>query len=194
MTDQLTDRTRRRRHTARWVAGAMALALIALSIVLATRPAYQATEAQSPLLGNKAPSIKGLSYEGEHISLSAFRGRFVFVNFFASWCSPCSAEEPNLVDFNFEQQESPTGARMLSVDIDDSASSGRNFVRQFGAIWPTLPDKGGTIANAYGVGSPPATFLIDPDGVVVYLLVGPVEVRQLNSALATARRAFGSTQ
>jgi cytochrome c biogenesis protein CcmG/thiol:disulfide interchange protein DsbE len=179
----------RRRHTARWVTVGVLVVLIVVSVVLATRPTVQATAVQSPLDGAPAPAISATSYAGVHVTLASLRGRYVFINFFASWCPPCQGEELNLVAFNFEQQKAAHGAALLSVDIDDSSSAGRHFVDEWGARWPAVPDHDGTIANAYGVGSPPMTFLVDPAGRVVTAYAGPVTVPQLQSMLARARSA-----
>ena len=178
----------RRRHTARWVTLAVLVVLVAVSIVLATRPTEQATVVPSPLDGRPAPAISATTFAGARVSLSSLRGRYVFVNFFASWCPPCATEEPSFVAFNFEQHRDADGAALVSVDIDDSASAGARFVDQWGITWPALPDHAGVIANAYGVGSPPMTFLIDPHGTVVTAYAGPVRLSQLQGMLASARR------
>jgi cytochrome c biogenesis protein CcmG, thiol:disulfide interchange protein DsbE len=178
----------RRRHTARWVTGAVLVVLVVVSVVLATRPSVQATAVQSPLDGHAAPAISARTFSGAHISLASLHGHYVFVNFFASWCPPCAAEEPSLVAFDFEQHKLAGGAALLSVDVDDSTSGGARFVDQWGITWPALPDRAGTIANAYGVGSPPMTFLIDPRGTVVTAYAGPITLSQLQGMLASARR------
>jgi cytochrome c biogenesis protein CcmG, thiol:disulfide interchange protein DsbE len=179
---------RRRRHTARWVAGAVAAALVAVAIVAATRPSNQATEVASPLVGRPAPALAATDFAGHRVSLAQDRGDFVVVNFFASWCPPCAAEEPNLVHFAFEQAQKRSDVDLLSVDIDDTTSGARRFVEQFAISWPTIPDHAGALASEFGVGSPPETFLVDPAGTVVAAFVGPVSYGQLNSVLAAARR------
>jgi len=170
------------------VTGGLLVVLVVVSVVLATRPTVQATAVQSPLDGGPAPAISAATFSGAHVSLSSLRGRYVFVNFFASWCPPCAAEEPSLIAFDFEQHRAANGAVLLSVDVDDSASAGAKFVEQWGITWPALPDHAGSIANAYGVGSPPMTFLINPHGTVVTAYAGPVRLSQLQAMLASARR------
>jgi len=170
------------------VTAGLLVVLVAVSVVLATRPTVQATLVQSPLDGARAPAISATTFSGAHVSLSSLRGRFVFVDFFASWCPPCQTEEQNLVAFNFEQRGARDRAALLSVDIEDSASAGRQFVDQWGATWPSVPDHAGSIANAYGVGSPPMTFLINPHGTVVTAFFGPASLSQLQATLASARR------
>jgi cytochrome c biogenesis protein CcmG/thiol:disulfide interchange protein DsbE len=178
----------RRRHLARWVAGGVAVALVAVAIVVATRPSYQATEAQSPLVGHPAPSLTGTTLSGRRFSLAAERGHYVYVNFFASWCPPCQEEEPALADFAFRQgRTGAAGARMVSVVFNDTVGDARHFVTDWGIQWPVVPDSGGAIANRFGVGSPPTTFLVDPAGIVAGAWIGPVTTAQLIQMLSAAR-------
>lgn len=182
----------RRRHTARWVAVGVLAALVAVSVAAATRPSYQATKVASPLLGHAAPPFSGTDLEGQRVSLSGYRGRWVYVNFFASWCTPCQQEEPDLVDFDFLQRErASSGAALVSVVFNDTESAAAQFVSEWGAQWPAVLDRDGTIANAYGVGSTPVTFLIDPRGYVVGAFDGPVKTSQLTAMLSEARRSGG---
>ncbi len=178
-----------RRHLTRWVAGGVLVVLVAVSVVAATRPSSQATQVQSPLVGHRAPLLSGTTLAGRAFSLAGERGHYVYVNFFASWCPPCQEEEAALVDFAFRQsREGADGARMVSVVFNDTVSDARRFVTDWGIRWPVVPDSQGAIANRYGVGSPPMTFLVDPSGVVVGTWVGPVTVAQLDQMLGAARR------
>lgn len=182
----------RRRHTARWVAGAVLVVLVAVAVVAATRPSYQAADVASPLVGTRAPAFAGTDLAGQHVSLAQYRGRYVYVNFFASWCPPCQQEEQDLVAFDFQQQRrGSAGAALVSVVFNDTDAAAARFVDKWGARWPAVTDAGGTVANAYGVGSPPTTFLVGPDGRVVGVWDGPVTVHQLDHMLATARRSGG---
>jgi cytochrome c biogenesis protein CcmG, thiol:disulfide interchange protein DsbE len=159
-----------------------------VAIVAATRPSFQATSVASPLIGRGAPPLAARDFGGRTVSLAQDRGKFVVVNFFASWCPPCAAEEPNLVRFAFEQRQQKSDVALLSVDIDDSTAGARRFVSDFGIGWPAVPDHAGEYASAFGVGSPPMTFLIDPTGTVVAAFAGPMTYPQLNAMLAVARR------
>lgn len=180
---------RRARHPARWIATGVLVVLVVLGVVLATRPSATATQAASPLVGKQAPPFSQTSLEGSPVRLSQYRGKFVYVNFFASWCQPCQAEEPALVDFHFQQSHLRDGAALVSVIYDDPDSAARAYVRQWGVRWPTIPDPGGQIASSYGVTSPPTTYLIDPSGRIVGEWLSSVTVADLDSMLATARRA-----
>jgi cytochrome c biogenesis protein CcmG/thiol:disulfide interchange protein DsbE len=180
---------RPRRHVARWAAGGVALVLVVVAIVAATRPPQQATQVESPLVGHPAPALSGTTLSGRSFSLTSERGHYVYVNFFASWCSSCVEEEAALQDFAFRQsRDGGHGAMMVSVVFNDTMSDARRFVSDWGIRWPVVPDSGGAIANRYGVGSPPMTFLVNPTGVVVGTWIGPVTVAQLDQLLTAARR------
>jgi cytochrome c biogenesis protein CcmG/thiol:disulfide interchange protein DsbE len=190
-SDADPDVARTPRHTARWIAGGLLAALVAVSIFLATRPSYQATEVASPLLGHPAPAFSQATLQGPTLSLAELRGHYVYVNFFASWCTPCQKEEPNLKAFYDEQLQHPGGAALLSVVYDDPDAAAAQFVASENARWPAIEDPGGAIALRYGVSSPPTTFLLDPEGRVVAEFVGPVTKSQLDGALALARSHGG---
>ncbi|HEY5251485.1 MAG TPA: TlpA disulfide reductase family protein [Acidimicrobiales bacterium] len=176
------------RHTARWIAGSALVVLAALLVLLATRPPSAATEVYTPLLGKPAPALSGTTLSGGHFQLTAYRGRWVVVNFFASWCPPCQDEEPDLVAFAF-QHRSPGDPALIGVVYDDTTSSARSFEHSAGATWPTLVDPGGQIALRYGVRGPPETFLISPQGIVVAHLDSAVNATDLDQQIAAARAA-----
>jgi cytochrome c biogenesis protein CcmG/thiol:disulfide interchange protein DsbE len=162
--------------------------IAALVALLATRPSAQATEVYTPLLGQSAPAITGTTLTGQSFHLSSYRGRFVFVNFFASWCPPCQSEEPALVTFAY-QHRAPGDAALVGVVYDDAASSARGFETSTGATWPAVIDPGGQIESSYGLRGPPETFLISPSGRVVAHIDGPVTVSFLDKQLAAAQAA-----
>jgi cytochrome c biogenesis protein CcmG, thiol:disulfide interchange protein DsbE len=179
---------RRRGHLARWLAGAVLLVLVVVGIVLATRTPQEATEVQSPLVGQAAPAFTGASLtNGTPVSLHALRGHFVVLNFFASWCIPCQQEAPDLSRFYFQQSHAPAGADMVSVVFHDTTSTAKGFLRQNGDLWPAISDPGGAIAERYGVTAPPTTFVIDPAGRVTAVLEGPATQKNLDTSLEAAR-------
>jgi cytochrome c biogenesis protein CcmG/thiol:disulfide interchange protein DsbE len=179
---------RRRGHLTRWVAGAVLLALVVLGIVLATRTPQEATTVSSPLLGRVAPPITGIDLStGAPVSLSSLRGHYVFVNFFASWCTPCRQEAPDLSRFYYQQSHSDDGAEMISVVFHDTNSTASAFLQQNGDLWPAVGDPGGVIADRYGVTAPPTTFVINPSGRVATVLIGPATEQNLDTSLHSAR-------
>jgi cytochrome c biogenesis protein CcmG/thiol:disulfide interchange protein DsbE len=178
----------RRRHTARWIAGLVLAVMAAFIVLLATRPPATATEVYTPLLGKPAPALAGSTVSGGRVDLTAYRGRWVWVNFFASWCPPCQQEEPALVTFAYLHRAGGDPA-LVSVVYDDTTGNARAFDVSAGATWPAVIDPGGQIALRYGVRGPPEWFLISPGGTVVAHLDGPVKVSDLDGQIAAARAA-----
>lgn len=164
----------------------VAVVVGALVAVLATRPSASSTAAASPLLGKPAPPIAGTALTGGPVDLSSMRGRFVVVNFFASWCPPCQVEQPELVQFAF-QHRSASDAQVLGVVFADRSANAARFLGSSGAEWPAVADPNGQIALDYGVRGPPETFVVAPDGLVVARLVGAVKSADLDQVLARAR-------
>jgi cytochrome c biogenesis protein CcmG, thiol:disulfide interchange protein DsbE len=186
--------TRRPRHPVRWVAGAVLVVLVVVGIVLATRTPQEATAVSSPLLGRTAPAFSGTDLStGAPVSLTSLRGRYVVVNFFASWCTPCQQEAPDLSRFHYEQTHAPRGAAMVSVVFHDTTASAESFLRQNGDLWPAIDDPDGSIAAHYGVTAPPTTFLVTPTGKVGAVLVGPATEKNLNALLRAARAGQAAT-
>src|SRR5205807_1548917 len=94
----------RRSHRARWVAAAVGVPIALLVAVLATRPPAGTRAADSPLLGKPAPAINATTIDGQPVELARAQGRWVLLNFFATWCVPCRREHPDLVRFAQQHQ------------------------------------------------------------------------------------------
>ena len=174
----------RSRHTARWVATSVLVISAALVAVLATRPPATATEVSSPLVGRQAPPLAGTTVTGVPFHLPAAPGHYVVVNFFASWCSSCQVEEPELVKFAFEHRSGDVS--LVGVVFEDTPAAVLAYQRSQGATWPVLTDPGGQIALQYGVRAPPSTFVIAPDGRVVAFLVAPETAAGLDTIIHRA--------
>ena len=112
--------------------------------------------------------------------MSSYRGHWVLVNFFASWCVPCQQEQNDLVKF---QNAHPTGdAVIFGVRFDDpDLSAIKSMMTSSGARWPIVDDPDAKID--YGVTGPPESFLISPSGIVLVHIIGPTTEPQLQTLL-----------
>ena len=176
-----------RRRTALLAAVGVGVVLVLLVAVLATRDYSGTRTADSPLLGRPAPAVEGPSLlDGESFDLADQRGRWVLVNFFATWCVPCQVEHPELVRFDAAHADAGD-ARVISVVFSDDADDVRRFFEQRGGEWPVIDDPVGRVALEWGVTGVPESFLVGPDGTVQAKVVGGIRFDSLEDLLAQAQ-------
>lgn len=119
-------------------------------------------------IGGLAPEIELLSPTGEKIKLSSLRGKVVLVDFWASWCRPCRAENPNVV--RVYNQYHDRGFEVFSVSLDNSADRWKQAIIQDGLTWTHVSDLKGWKSSAaalYEVSGIPKTFLLDKNGRIL---------------------------
>jgi cytochrome c biogenesis protein CcmG, thiol:disulfide interchange protein DsbE len=119
-------------------------------------------------------------------SLASYRGRVVFLNFWASWCDPCRQEVPLLTRF---QRKLGTRGTVLGVTYKDDPAASLAFARRFGVNYPSLRDSKLQLAPEYGTRALPETFVIDARGRLVAVSRGQVSEAFLDDALAEATRS-----
>lgn len=175
----------RRPRPLRWVALGVGVVVIAFLAVLATRESAQQVAAGSPLLGKVAPEVTGTDLEGKTIRLSQLRGRYVLLNFFATWCVPCLQEHDDLI--RFQETHAATGdATVLAVIFDDDPDNVRRFFAERGGDWPVITDEPGRVSLDFGVRGLPESFLVSPEGIVLSRIVGEVRSDRLEDLLDQA--------
>lgn len=128
-----------------------------------------------------APTLPRLEGGGEG-SLADYRGQWVLVNFWASWCVPCRDEAPALEDF--QRQHGGLGFTVLGIDSRDLSGDGRQFADRYELIYPLLHDGDGGMAHEYGTTGVPENFLVNPRGKVAWSTPGPVDEAMLNEVVA----------
>ncbi len=167
----------------------MAVVLVAFIVVLATREPATDRQSESPLIGKVAPplaeeTIAPAEAAGTAYDLDLQRGQWVVVNFFATWCTPCITEHPELVEFS-ERHAELGDASVVSVVFDDEAADVVDFFEENGGDWPVVD--GGDVILDWAVSQVPESFLVDPDGTVVALIRGGVTADGLDDLLGQAQ-------
>ena len=121
--------------------------------------------------GTKAPDINLATPTGSKLALSSLRGKYVLVDFWASWCGPCRQENPNVVKAYNQFKDKGKGFTIYSVSLDQEKGRWTRAIAADGLLWPNhVSDLAGwqSVAGAaYGVTSIPQSFLLDPNGVII---------------------------
>lgn len=126
-------------------------------------------------IGNKAPEISEKSPEGKDLKLSSLKGQVVLIDFWASWCGPCRAENPNVVsaynkykDMKFKNGK---GFSIYSVSLDKDKTSWQSAIAADKLFWENhvsdLQYWNSKYAGIYGIRSIPSNFLIDGNGIII---------------------------
>ena len=163
----------------RWRYVAVAVALWGL-FMLVYRYADGQAETLPPVAVERrgaATDFTAASFAGGTLTLSAFRGRPVVMNFWASWCGPCRAEA-RMLEQVYEAYRD-RDVLFLGVNIQDSEAGARSFLRSFNVTYPNVYNVPSAVPNGYAVVGLPTTVFIDREGRVVRRWVGPLQERQL---------------
>jgi cytochrome c biogenesis protein CcmG/thiol:disulfide interchange protein DsbE len=182
---ELSGRAGRGGHTVRWASAVAATVVVALlGLLVYAKP----PDPGRPVVGKLAPNadVAYATLDGAPLSLASLRGRYVMLNFFASWCVPCQQEHPDLQAFQARHQ-AIGDAVVVQVLYSDTEKAARAFRDQRGPVGPLLIDPDGQFALDYGVRGPPETFFISPDGYVLGYKISLVTEELLEDVLARAR-------
>jgi peroxiredoxin len=127
----------------------------------------------------KAADFKLKDLNGKDVSLSDFKGKKVFLNFWASWCPPCKAEMPEMEKLYQETKDSDLV--ILSVDLSEDKATVQRFITDNKYNFPVLLDTDNAAASAYQVVSIPTSFFIDKEGNIVDKHIGSMKLEQMKS-------------
>lgn len=120
-------------------------------------------------------------FDQEHISLADLRGQVVVVNFWASWCVECY-KEAELLEQAWKDYKD-RGVVFIGVDYLDTDTEALAYMEKYGITYPSGPDIGDKISQAYAITGVPETFFIDKDGYISHVQIGPIEKPQLYGLL-----------
>ena len=150
---------------------------------------FVTSSAQALSIGETAPSISAPSLrDAKTVSTADYRGKVLYVDFWASWCGPCAQVFPLLDQLRAEL--GPEGFEVLGVNVDSDAADARRFMKKHVVNFPLLGPVGDAVPTAFGVEGMPYGVVIDRQGVVraVHLGLSASEIpalrKQLKSLLA----------
>jgi len=136
-------------------------------------PTPPATPESGPVVGMLAPDFSLKTLDGKTDSLSAYKGKAILINFWASWCSPCKEEMPGLQAIYEKYRDQ--GLVILGVDLlaQDTLSDVQSFVKETRVTYPILFDESGDISGmGYALKGLPTSFLIGRDGKIKRIQIG----------------------
>ncbi len=131
-------------------------------------------------VGQAAPALQGSMLDGSRFDPASLHGHVTVVDFWASWCGPCRAQQPQLDAL--ARDFAPRGVVFVGVDLRDDPAQGRAYLARFGVPYASLSDPSAELAGAWDVPAPPTTVVVDAAGVVRSRVLGGVD-RQTTGAL-----------
>ncbi|MEX0272741.1 MAG: peroxiredoxin family protein, partial [Flavobacteriaceae bacterium] len=123
---------------------------------------------KSTSIGSKAPEFSGPNPDGKQISLAEVKGKATLIDFWAAWCRPCRAENPNVVKVYNKYHDK--GLNVIGVSLDRNAEAWKKAIADDGLEWNHVSHVAyfeDPIAKLYNIDAIPAAFLLDENGVIV---------------------------
>src|ERR1044072_1742294 len=153
-------------------------AAIALLVALVVVPTLDVWSMGSrvPAVGTMVEDFHLTDLEGKSQSLSQYRGKIVLVNFWATWCKPCTTEMPAMQSMYDKLRDK--GFVVLAVNELEDDAKVREHIRQFGHTFPVLMDRDNKVANQFGVFGLPVSVFIDQEGRVQEYIKGGLLTEQ----------------
>jgi peroxiredoxin len=170
------------------VVATLALILKALLTPASVGPASSQTPGPAaPLVGHFAPDATLVDLSGNQVTLSSLHGKVVILNFWYAACEPCRLEMPALE--RYYQAHKSEAFVVVGANIVDDAQTTQDFSKSIGVSYPVFRDPGQRAYAAYQVSKTPSSFLIDRDGVIRKVVVGPLDTSELDQAVRPLLRA-----
>ncbi len=118
----------------------------------------------------KAEDFTLRTLEGERVSLKDYRGKVIFLNFWATWCGPCRMEMPSMEKLwqDFKEED----FLILAVNIQEESKLVSSFMKEMNLSFPVLLDEKGSVARSYGIRGIPTTLFLNPKGETIGTAVG----------------------
>lgn len=166
-----------------------AVVMLGILVLLGIGLTRDPREVPSPLIGKPAPAfaLPGLGGTPPQLANADLAGRPVLVNFFASWCAACRVEHPLLMQLAKE------GIEIIGIDYKDTDAEGAQWLQRHGNPYRTIgADRNGAMGLDWGVYGVPETYVLSPEGVILYKQIGPVTEAAWREKIAPLLRATGA--
>ena len=167
----------------------IALGLLLIQACTPSSQAMQGGQQEAAVginVGELAPDFTLTDLEGNSVTLSEYRGKVVFINFWATWCPPCRAEMPDIESLYQEYKDK--GLVVIGIDIGEPEATVRQFVQRGGYSWTFVLDNTGGVAANYNIRAIPTSFFIDREGVIQAVNIGAMTKRAMEIKLDEAMR------
>lgn len=136
-----------------------------------SEPSVEKGLGEAPRIGFRAPNFRLKNLDGKEVSLASHNGHVVFLNFWATWCTPCRTEMPSMEALYQDYKDQ--GLEILAISSDfEGEKVVRPFAEELGLTYPILLDSDFWVDDKYLVRSVPATILVGRDGVITHKLIG----------------------
>ncbi|MEZ5322161.1 MAG: TlpA disulfide reductase family protein [Microthrixaceae bacterium] len=162
--------------------GIVAAGLIALFVTSGTATDPRATDTNR-IVGRTAPDISATDTLGRPFRVQDYRGQWLLLNFFATWCTPCKVEHPELLAFS-EEHKVRGDAAVASVAYNDRPGAVQEFFAENGGDWAVVADGESNFSIEYAVLALPESYLIDPNGRVVHKFTGGIRRGEVDAEIA----------
>ena len=161
---------------------ALVPAVVALVLMAAACSGTDGASGADDPLGAKAmnepaPALAGDTVGGGTAALADLRGKVVVVNFWATWCTPCRAEQPELVRLSDDYRHK--GVEFLGVLERDDTAKAKAWLKEFGVPYPSIVDEPGAWADDFAFFGLPDTYVIDRAGTIRWSVFGQTDAAQL---------------
>ncbi len=176
----------------RWAVAVVSVFVVGFGVVLAVALGSKDDAGGGPRVGVPAPAFTLTDFDNNSLSLSDYRGKVVLVNFWNEWCDPCIEETPSLVGLAKARLEDPGFAMIGVVHDPRTQDATRRYAKLNEMNYALGFDPGARIALNYSVTGQPETVVIDPNGIVVKWISGPIDVRAVDALVTQLEQTQGS--
>ncbi|MFZ3072896.1 MAG: TlpA disulfide reductase family protein [Thermodesulfobacteriota bacterium] len=159
----------------------VAIIIVAISVAIVLIAVFaKKSNFELVVAGTQAIDFQLPDLDGKTRSLGEFKGKVVFLNFWATWCKPCEEEMPSMEQLYAALKGKPFEIVAVSIDKDGTDAI-REFTKKYGVTFTVLHDRKGEIKELYKTTGVPETFIIDQNGVIAEKVMGPRDWAKMSS-------------